>query len=274
MLTQCLHLIGLLRTLPMECGASTVLPDCRDKQGRVSPCPMSKSRPVLSKIFVLVFAFIASVPFSMAQASMGISTADIGSSRRAVKALMNEWQDDELAHTVNRRWLCLNAMMPAEGSREIFARNDILWELPDFLMNRSAPSRSGAPVSLRQRVRILATRSELLPNERGALQNLDSRTIEDRLDELRWLIDLHGLLMELSNRLYRERWESHLSDARSNPTYLTAAQDPVSLCLAAQIRAERNRQLTRGAERLLALFDLLQFEEDREFGGGGGARPR
>jgi hypothetical protein len=205
---------------------------------------------------------------------MGISTADIGSSRRAVKALMNEWQDDEVAHTVNRRWLCLNAMMPAEGSREIFARNDILWELPDFLMNRSAPSRSGAPVSLRQRVRILATRSELLPNERGALQNLDSRTIEDRLDELRWLIDLHGLLMELSNRLYRQRWESHLSDARSNPTYLTAAQDPVSLCLAAQIRAERNRQLTRGAERLLALFDLLQFEEDREFGGGSGARTR
>jgi hypothetical protein len=41
------------------------------------------------------------------------------------------------------------------------------------------------------------------------------------------------------------------------------------LCLAAQVRTERNVQLRRAAERILALFDFLELEQDREFGGGG-----
>jgi hypothetical protein len=197
-----------------------------------------------------------------------VATVDLGASRRALRALIHEWQDDETSQSQSRRLRCLNAMMSAEGSPLIFPTNDLLWQLPPFVVKREIWKNRSAPVSLRERVRALSQNRELSAQEREQLQVLDSRILEDRLDEIRWVIDLQGVLMQASNRLYRSRWEAFLMAAKKNRTSLTGAEDPVSLCLAAQVRHERNKQLIRGAERLLALFDFLQLEQDREFGDG------
>ena len=198
-----------------------------------------------------------------------VSTVDLGASRRALRALMNDWEDDEREHAPNRRWLCLNALMSDTGSPLIFASNDLLWELPKFFAGPNRAPRGTAPVSLREKLRELATRKELMPDERDALQRLEVRSVEDRLDQIRWVIELQGELMRISDRLYSSRWKALQKYARENPTFLTGADEPVSLCLAAQVRTERNLQLRRAAERILALFDFLELEQDREFGGGG-----
>jgi hypothetical protein len=202
-----------------------------------------------------------------------VAMVDLGASRRALRALMHDWQDDETVNAPRRRAQCLNAMMSAEGSPLIFPANDLLWRLPDFLMNRQNGRVCTPPVPLRERLRSLAMRPELTVDERRTVELLETRTVEDSLDRIRWVVDLQGELMKISDRLYSARWKELLRQARENPTFLTGADDPVKVCLAAQVRSERNRQLTRGAERILALFDFLELEQDREFGGGGSVRP-
>jgi hypothetical protein len=225
---------------------------------------MQNPQLVLSLAIALFGLFSRPVEASLPR----VATVDLGASRRALQALIHEWQDDEKAQSRSRMFRCVNAMMSAEGSPLIFPTNDLLWQLPHFVVKRETWKNRSAPASLRERVRGLARNSALTPVEREQLQSLDGRVLEDRLDEIRWIIDLQGGLMQISNRLYRARWEKLLADAQKNRTTLTRAQDPVSLCLAAQVRHERNKQLTRGAERMLALFDFLQLEQDREFGDG------
>jgi hypothetical protein len=217
-----------------------------------------------------LFSSVLAISFSQSVQASGfqIATVDLGASRRALQALIHEWQDDETSQARSRKLRCLNAMMSAEGSALIFPSNDLLWQLPNFVVKRETWKNRSAPVSLRERVRVLAQNSSLTQGEREQLQSLDARVLEDRLDEIRWIIDLQGALLQASNRLYRVRWEAHLAHAQRNRTLLTGVQDPVSLCLAAQVRFERNKQLIRGAERMLALFDFLQLEQDREFGDG------
>jgi hypothetical protein len=227
---------------------------------------------ILAPVFVLL-----SAPRGLASESTldapSVSTVDLGASRRALRASMNDWQDDERTHGPTRRWLCLNAMMSAEGSPLIFPSNHLLWELPRFFSNRQGAPRGAAPTPLRERIRRLIESRELTLLEREGLQRIESRTLEDRLDQIRWVIDLQAELMAISNRLYTKRWNELNRHARENPTFLTGADDPVSLCLAAQVRTERNLQLLRAAERILALFDFLELEQDREFGGGGSGMP-
>jgi len=185
--------------------------------------------------------------------------------------MMNDWEDDERSHAPNRRWLCFNALMSDIGSPLMFPRGDLLQELPGFFNGTGSTPRGAAPATLREKLRALSVRQELLADERERLVRLEVRSVEDRLDEIRWTIELQGELMQISDRLYAARWKALQKYARENPTFLTGADEPVSLCVAAQVRTERNLQLRRAAERILALFDFLEFEQDREFGGGGSA---
>ena len=190
-----------------------------------------------------------------------VSTVDLGASRRALRALMNDWEDDERAHAPNRRWLCLNALMEDLGSPLIYPSNDLLWDLPRFFSGPNRTPRGTAPVSLREKLRELAARQELRGEEREALQRLEGRSLDDRLDQIRWVIELQGELMRISERLYAARWKALQKYARENPTFLTGADEPVSLCLAA--RSGPNAMCSSGARLSASLRSLISWSSNR-----------
>jgi hypothetical protein len=139
--------------------------------------------PTLFKIRFVSFVMVVLFP-AVVQAKFNpqIQTVDLGASRRALRALIHEWQDDETSQSQTRRLRCLNAMMSSEGSPLIFPTNDLLWQLPPFVVKREIWKNRSAPVSLRERVRTLSQNRELSAQEREQLQALDSRILEDRLD--------------------------------------------------------------------------------------------
>ena len=180
----------------------------------------------------------------------------IESSRRELQSRMIDWEDDlKVIH--NRRVLAC-AMAGVEGSLAMGLGNavlavELLKNLPQYLGSRPDPMGPAAPLSIP--LAALAEHVQLTAGEASELERLRNREVMDDSDRVRLIIDTEACLMAISNRLYQDQINFHFARTEGAVNFFRADAE---YCAAFSIRAERDRVLTQGANRILAFYDELE----------------
>jgi hypothetical protein len=205
--------------------------------------------------FVLAMT-VLSIPVAHADDGLpsDFGPVSIEASRRALRADIQDWTDDQLDIKARRILSCAAAgaqgMLLSSGQASAMAAMAMLGKLPSYL---SGPA--SAPLSTP-----MAELERVVPFTEAEKQNLDrlkNRPVSDLTDRIRLAIDTESFLLKVSARLYQELMDYHL---RRTQGFVGFFRADVEYCAAYSLQAERDAELTRAAQRMLAFYDFLEQE--------------
>lgn len=199
-------------------------------------------------------------PFRGEELPTDIGNVSIGSSRRAMRALMRDWRDDSAE--IKWRWILSCGVSAAKGALNPFfiSANHYNLGVLIFLRNfdhyfpKVGPTSAGR---LGQELRSLLRLTRLTAGERATLDRLierDEHPLDDT-DKIRLAIDTQWFLVRVANRVYDERIDYHVNRTKGFWGFFRYEEE---MCNAYSVRRERNRTLERAGRAVLDSYVKLE----------------
>jgi hypothetical protein len=193
-------------------------------------------------------------PSNEADLPSDLGQVSLEASRRAVRARITDWDDDGKEIAGARAATCAMAGLGGIWFSPVSPPTlSLLERLPDYLGRRTP----GPSTPLEAPLALLARLVTFTPGEQAALQRLQARQVLDRADQIRLAIDTQWFLIQVSARLYDEKFRYHAGRAEGFWGFFRADTE---LCRAYTYRAERDRALARAGRRVLVFYDFLERE--------------